>query len=179
MSQLNLHQLFPGLIGVSESMQSVFQRSGEIARVEVPVLIQGEPGTGKELVAKSLHQMSARADHAFIAVNCAGLTDSLLGSQLFGHRRGAFTGAMHDQEGFFEAAEGGTLFLDEIGDMPLSVQTTLLRALQEGEIIRLGGIPAQESQCPCDRRHQSEFTAFSQKGCVSIRFVVPDQGSLG
>jgi transcriptional regulator with PAS, ATPase and Fis domain len=136
--QLIGHVHFEKLIGKSPAMQDLYQKIQEIAPVDVPVLIQGETGTGKELVAQALHRLSARKDKAFVAVNCAGLTDSLLGSQLFGHKRGAFTGAVNDHEGYFEAAEGGILFLDEIGDMPLTTQTTLLRALQEGEIIRLG-----------------------------------------
>lgn len=136
--QLIGHAHFEKLIGKSPAMQVLYQKIQEIAPVDVPVLIQGETGTGKELVAQALHRLSARKDKAFVAVNCAGLTDSLLGSQLFGHKRGAFTGAVSDHEGYFEAAEGGILFLDEIGDMPLTTQTTLLRALQEGEIIRLG-----------------------------------------
>ena len=136
--QLIGHAHFEKLIGKSPAMQDLYQKIQEIAPVDVPVLIQGETGTGKELVAQALHRLSARKDKAFVAVNCAGLTDSLLGSQLFGHKRGAFTGAVSDHEGYFEAAEGGILFLDEIGDMPLTTQTTLLRALQEGEIIRLG-----------------------------------------
>ncbi len=129
---------FEKLIGKSPPMQDLYRRIQEIAPVDVSVLIQGETGTGKELVAQALHQLSERKDKPFVAVNCAGLTDSLLGSQLFGHKRGAFTGATSDHEGFFEAAEGGMLFLDEIGDMPLATQTTLLRVLQEGEIMRLG-----------------------------------------
>jgi transcriptional regulator with PAS, ATPase and Fis domain len=136
--QLIGHAHFEKLIGKSPAMQVLYQKIQEIAPVDVPVLIQGETGTGKELVAQALHRLSTRKDKAFVAVNCAGLTDSLLGSQLFGHKRGAFTGAVSDHEGYFEAAEGGILFLDEIGDMPLTTQTTLLRALQEGEIIRLG-----------------------------------------
>jgi len=136
--QLIGHAHFEKLIGKSPAMQDLYQKIQEIAPVDVPVLIQGETGTGKELVAQALHRLSARKDKAFVAVNCAGLTDSLLGSQLFGHKRGAFTGAVSDHEGYFEAAEGGILFLDEIGDMPLTTQTTLLRTLQEGEIIRLG-----------------------------------------
>jgi transcriptional regulator with PAS, ATPase and Fis domain len=136
--QLIGHAHFEKLIGKSPAMQDLYQKIQEIAPVDVPVLIQGETGTGKELVAQALHRLSARKDKVFVAVNCAGLTDSLLGSQLFGHKRGAFTGAVSDHEGYFEAAEGGILFLDEIGDMPLTTQTTLLRALQEGEIIRLG-----------------------------------------
>ena len=129
---------FFDLVGKSSVMMDVYQRIQDIAPVEAPVVIEGETGTGKELVARALHQASPRKDAPFIAVNCAGLTDSLLGSQLFGHKRGAFTGATHDHQGFFEAANSGTLFLDEIGDMPLSIQTTLLRVLQEKEIVRLG-----------------------------------------
>lgn len=129
---------FHNLVGKCPAMRLVYERIRDIAVVDVPVLIDGETGTGKELVARALHQLSPRHDHPFLPVNCAGLTDSLLGSQLFGHKRGAFTGATSDHEGFFEAAGGGTLLLDEIGDMPLSIQTTLLRVLQEGEIIRLG-----------------------------------------
>ena len=136
--QLIGHASFEKLIGKSPAMQDLYRRIQEIAPVDVSVLIQGETGTGKELVAQALHQLSDRKDKPFVAVNCAGLTDSLLGSQLFGHKRGAFTGATNDHEGFFEAAEGGMLFLDEIGDMPLATQTTLLRVLQEGEIMRLG-----------------------------------------
>ncbi len=129
---------FEKLIGKSPAMQDLYQKIQEIAPVDVPVLIEGETGTGKELVAQALHRLSTRKGMPFVALNCAGLTDSLLGSQLFGHKRGSFTGAVSDHEGFFEAAEGGILFLDEIGDMPLTIQTTLLRVLQEGEIIRLG-----------------------------------------
>lgn len=129
---------FQNLIGKSPAMRALYERIRDIAVVDAPVLIDGDTGTGKELVARALHQLSPRHDHPFLPVNCAGLTDSLLGSQLFGHKRGAFTGATSDHAGFFESAEGGTLLLDEIGDMPLPIQTTLLRVLQEGEIIRLG-----------------------------------------
>lgn len=129
---------FHDLVGKCPAMRMVYERIRDIAVVDVPVLIDGETGTGKELVARAVHQLSPRHDHPFLPVNCAGLTDSLLGSQLFGHKRGAFTGATSDHAGFFESAEGGTLLLDEIGDMPLPIQTTLLRVLQEGEIIRLG-----------------------------------------
>ena len=136
--ELSKASRFYDLVGKSRAITDIYKRIEDIAPVEATVLIEGETGTGKELVARAIHQASPRRDGPFIAVNCAGLTDSLLGSQLFGHRRGAFTGATHDHQGFFEAAQAGTLFLDEIGDMPLSIQTTLLRVLQEKEIVRLG-----------------------------------------
>jgi transcriptional regulator with PAS, ATPase and Fis domain len=129
---------YQDLVGKSHSMQLIFQQIQDFARVDSTVLIEGETGTGKELVARAIHQASHHKDHPFVAVNCAGLTESLVASQLFGHRRGAFTGAVSDQKGLIEAAEGGTLFLDEIGDIPLTVQTSLLRVLQEREITRLG-----------------------------------------
>ncbi len=129
---------FGRLVGKSAGMEQVFRLIDDVARVDTTVLIEGDTGTGKELVARSIHESSNRRHGPFVAVNCAGLTDSLLASQLFGHRRGAFTGAIEDREGFFEAASGGTVFLDEIGDIPMNVQTSLLRVLQEREIIRVG-----------------------------------------
>ncbi len=127
-----------GIVGRSTVMHLVYKQIRDVARVDATVLIEGETGVGKELVARAIHRGSRRADHPFVAVNAAGLSESLLASQLFGHRRGAFTGAVDDQKGVFEAANGGTLFLDELGDMPPSVQTSLLRVLQEREITRLG-----------------------------------------
>ncbi len=129
---------FHDLLGKSKAMQQVYQQIRDVARVDSTVLIEGETGTGKELVARAIHAASHRKVKPFIAVNCAGLTESLLSSQLFGHRRGAFTGAIEDQQGFLEAANHGTLLLDEIGDIPISVQNQLLRVLQEREIVRLG-----------------------------------------
>ncbi len=129
---------FHGMLGKSHAMQQVFQQIDEVARVDWTVLIEGETGTGKELVARAIHQSSHRSAGPFVAVNCAGLTDSVLTSQLFGHKKGAFTGAVADHKGLFEEAGGGTIFLDEIGDIPERVQTNLLRVLQEREIMRLG-----------------------------------------
>jgi PAS domain S-box-containing protein len=129
---------FHDLLGRSKAMQLVYQQIRDVARVDSTVLIEGETGTGKELVARAIHFTSHRKHKPFVAVNCAGLTESLLGSQLFGHKRGAFTGAVEDHQGLFEAANGGTLFLDEIGDIPMTLQNQLLRVLQEREIIRLG-----------------------------------------
>ncbi len=129
---------FHDLLGKSKAMQLVYQQIRDVARVDSTVLIEGETGTGKELVARAIHSSSHRKNKPFIAVNCAGLTESLLSSQLFGHKRGAFTGAIEDHQGLLEAANGGTLLLDEIGDIPLTVQNQLLRVLQEREITRLG-----------------------------------------
>ncbi len=129
---------FQDLIGKSEPMVRVYEQIREAAQVDSTVLIEGETGTGKELVARAIHFSSRRKHKPFIALNCAGLTDSLLGSQLFGHRRGAFTDAVEDHKGLFQAADGGTIFLDEVGDIPPNVQTSLLRVLQEREIVRLG-----------------------------------------
>ena len=129
---------FHDLVGKSPTMLRTYQLVRDVAQVDTTVLIEGETGTGKELIARAIHFSSARKQKPFIAANCAGLTDSILTSQLFGHKRGSFTGAVNDQQGLFEAAEGGTLFLDEIGDIPPPVQTALLRVLQEKEITRLG-----------------------------------------
>ena len=126
------------MVGESKIMRALYRQIQAVAGVDWTVLIEGETGVGKELVARSIHHTSRRSDSPFIAINCAALTESLLNSQLFGHRRGAFTGAMNDREGVFESASGGTLFLDEIGDLPLSMQTSLLRVLQEKEIVRIG-----------------------------------------
>ncbi|HET9880137.1 MAG TPA: sigma 54-interacting transcriptional regulator, partial [Candidatus Binatia bacterium] len=135
----NLRRLLDGraqfhdLLGKSKAMQQVYRQIRDLSQVDSTVLIEGETGTGKELAARAIHASSHRKDKPFIAVNCAGLTESLLSSQLFGHRRGAFTGAIDDQQGFLEAANRGTLLLDEIGDIPIAVQNQLLRVLQERE----------------------------------------------
>jgi DNA-binding NtrC family response regulator len=126
------------LVGESPALLAVIDRLDRLAPGDLPVLILGESGTGKELAAKRLHRLSARAGRPFVAVNCAALSETLLLSDLFGHVRGAFTGADRDRKGVFETAHGGTVFLDEIGDLPLAAQGMLLRTLQEGEIRRLG-----------------------------------------
>lgn len=136
--QLDDRAAFHNILGKSKSMQQVFQFIRDVAGVDSIVLIEGETGTGKELVARAIHECSRRRDGPLVALNCAGLPEELAASQLFGHRRGAFTGAMDDQQGLFEAASGGTLFLDEIGDLPSRVQTTLLRVLEERSVRRLG-----------------------------------------
>jgi DNA-binding NtrC family response regulator len=132
------HDSFHGLFGASSAMRSVFDEISRLARVDSTVLIEGETGTGKERVARAICQASARAGKAFITVNCAALTETLAASELFGHKRGAFTGALSDHNGVFEAAGGGVIFLDEIGDIPKSQQPFLLRVLEEREVTRVG-----------------------------------------
>ena len=136
--QLDEHAAFENILGKSKPMRQVFQLIQDVARVDSTVLIEGETGTGKELVARAIHHCSPRRERAFLALNCAGLSEELAAGQLFGHRRGSFTGAVDDQRGLFEAASGGTLFLDEIGELPVRVQTTLLRVLEENAVLRLG-----------------------------------------
>ena len=129
----------PGLIGTSASMQKIYKLVGQVARSDATVLLVGESGTGKELIARAIYANSPRAARPYVAINCAAIPDTLLESELFGHERGAFTGALTQRIGKFERADGGTIFLDEIGDMPLALQAKLLRILQNGEFQRLGG----------------------------------------
>ena len=127
------------IVGDSRSLRRVLAQVDRVAVTDATVLISGETGTGKELVARALHRRSHRASHPFVGVNCAALPASLIASELFGHEKGAFTGAVARRVGRFELADGGTLFLDEVGDLPPEVQVALLRVLQEGEIQRVGG----------------------------------------
>ena len=127
------------IIGESQAMQNVFRAIGKLSNTIATVLIQGESGTGKELIAKSLHKNSPRHDMPFIALNMADIPKELVESELFGHEKGSFTGAVDKRVGRFEQANGGTLFLDEIGDMPLESQTRLLRVLSNKEFYRVGG----------------------------------------
>jgi two-component system, NtrC family, response regulator PilR len=126
------------LVGESNAMRQVKERIGKVARSMAPVLVRGESGTGKELVARAIHACSHRADGPFVAVNCSAIPESLLEAEFFGARKGSYTGAHQDREGYFQAARGGTLFLDEIGDLPLPMQSKLLRAIQERQVRSLG-----------------------------------------
>jgi len=129
---------FDRMVGQSKAMQAVFELAKKVARHNTTVLITGESGTGKELIARGIHFYSERADGRLIPVNCGGIPENLLESEMFGYKKGAFTGADRDKAGLFEAAEGGTLFLDEIGELPLSLQVKLLRVLQESEVRPVG-----------------------------------------
>ena len=128
------------LVGRSESMQQVHAMVAKVARSMAPVLVHGESGTGKELVARAVHELSSRGAGPFIAVNCGAIPENLLEAEFFGYRKGAFTGAAEDREGFFQAAQGGTLFLDEIGDLPLAMQSKLLRVIQERAVRPIGAV---------------------------------------
>jgi two-component system response regulator HydG len=129
---------FGNIVGSSPQMMDILNTLRLLAPSDLPVLILGESGTGKELLASALHQNSRRADKRFVAINCAGLSETLLEDELFGHVKGAYTGATAERPGRFEHADGGTMFLDEVGDMPLAMQAKLLRVLENGEVVRVG-----------------------------------------
>ena len=135
------------IIGTSDEMAKVFKMVDRVAESDATILIQGESGTGKELIAREIHYRSKRANGPFVSINCGAIPRDLLESNLFGHVKGSFTGAVRDSAGLFQVAEGGTFFLDEIGDMPHATQVKLLRALQEREIIPVGGTSAVKIDC--------------------------------
>ncbi len=139
LSKVQAKELFPRIIGQSQVIRDLLTQMLKVAPTDATVLIQGESGTGKELVATSIYEHSRRKDGPFIKLNCVAIPEGLLESELFGHEKGAFTGAVAQKKGKFELADGGTIFLDEIGDMPLSTQAKILRVLQEQEFERVGG----------------------------------------
>jgi formate hydrogenlyase transcriptional activator len=136
--QIDRDSMFEDIVGSSEALRKVLRQVGKVASSDSTVLVLGETGTGKELIARAIHKRSRRAERAFIGVNCAAIPPSLIASELFGHEKGAFTGAIQRRTGRFESANGGTIFLDEVGDLPAEVQIALLRVLQEREIERVG-----------------------------------------
>src|SRR5271155_5499655 len=145
--RLKKKHAYHNLVGRSPGMGEVFERVARVASSSCNVLVTGETGTGKELVAEAIHLSDVTRDGALVAVNCAALPEPLLESELFGHERGAFTGADRQKKGRFELADGGTLFLDEIGEMPLGMQAKLLRVLQDGRFERVGGTDSIQTNC--------------------------------
>ena len=139
--EINRASMFEEIVGSSPAIQAVLVEIHKVAPTDSTVLITGETGTGKELIARAIHKRSARSGRAFVTVNCAAVPTSLIASELFGHERGAFTGALQRRQGKFELADGGTIFLDEIGELPEDTQLALLRVLQEREFERVGGGP--------------------------------------
>jgi DNA-binding NtrC family response regulator len=133
-------QRVPYIVGKSEAMRPVLETIKQISTSETNVLVLGESGSGKELVAKAIHNLSPRSEKRFVAFNCGSFTEELMANELFGHEKGAYTGAVGEKAGLVEAADGGTIFLDEVGDMPLSMQVKLLRVIQEKEFLRVGGV---------------------------------------
>ena len=154
-----------GIIGSCEPMQLLFRKISKVAPTDATVLIQGESGNGKELVARALHSQSRRANNPLISVNCAAIPETLIESELFGHEKGAFTGATAQRQGLVEAADGGTLFLDEIGELPLEAQARLLRVLQEGEIRRVGSVQSHKVNVrlvAATHRHLKELASMGE-----------------
>src|SRR5713101_2908460 len=145
--------MFEEILGTSQALQAVVSRVVKVAPTDSSVLITGETGTGKELIARAIHKRSTRSQRAFVGVNCAALAPSLISSELFGHERGAFTGATQRRLGRFELANGGTIFLDEVGELPADIQVALLRVLQEREFERVGGTQSiQIGRASCRER---------------------------
>jgi DNA-binding NtrC family response regulator len=166
------------LLGESRPIRELRKLLGKLAPTESPVLIRGESGTGKELVARTLHRQSQRHDQPFVAINCGAIPEHLIQSELFGHEKGAFTGAHQRKVGRIEAAHGGTLFLDEIGDLPLELQANLLRFLQEKHIERVGGTQPIPWMCGCWPRPTSTWKRPSSRA-FPRRPVLPPQRVAG
>ena len=164
-----------GIIGESAAIQEVLVKIEQMAPVSSTVLIQGESGTGKELVAKALHDLSPRRGKPFIAVNCAALPETLLESELFGHEKGAFTGAAERRLGRFELADTGTIFLDEIGEIPPATQVKLLRVLESRTFFRVGGVQPIKVDVRVDRGHQPAAPRRGGPGRVPRRPLLPAQ----
>ena len=163
------------LLGESEVMRGIRSKIDKVARSQAPVYISGESGSGKELVARLIHQQSSRSDKSFVAINCGAIPLELMESEFFGHKRGSFTGAVTDKNGLFQAAEGGTLFLDEVADLPLSLQVKLLRAIQEKKIRPVG----EQQEIPVDIRLLSashrNLADMVLAGHFQTRLVLPNQ----
>ena len=166
---------FQGMLSKNPKMHEIFDLIETVAESDANVLIEGESGTGKELVARAIHRLSVRAGKPFLGVNCASLNENLMESELFGHVRGAFTGAVKDRMGRFEMAEGGTLFLDEVSEIGLHLQAKLLRVVQEREYQRVGRNGRPEGECPDPLRHQQATEGAHRGANVPGRPVLPPE----
>ena len=164
---------FQGMVGRSPRMLEVFSKVRRVAPLFQTALITGPTGTGKELIARALHNLSPRSREKFVVCNCSALTETLLESQLFGHVKGSFTGAIRDRAGLFEYANRGTLFLDEIGELSLPAQAKLLRVLQNQELQRVGFPRHQHGRCACDCGHKSECSRTGGERQVPRRPFLP------
>ena len=138
MVEINKMKKNAGIVGNSDAIQQVLEMVAQVGPVDISVLITGDSGTGKEMVAKAIHSVSRRSNYPLLIVNCGAIPAGIIESELFGHKKGAYTGATEDRKGYFEAANKGTIFLDEIGETPLETQVKLLRVLESGEFIRVG-----------------------------------------
>ena len=170
------HTASQHFIARSEAMQEVLELAARVAPIDTTVLVYGESGTGKEFIVRMIHEQSPRAAAPFVSINCAALTETLLESELFGHVRGAFTGASRDKAGLFEVAGTGTIFLDEIGEVAPTIQAKLLRALQEREIRRVGAERTITGQRPCGGGDESRSEGSGCEGDVSRRPLLPAGG---
>ncbi len=159
-------------LGRSPSMQDIVKMIMKVAPTPTTVLISGESGVGKEVVARTIHANSSGKDNVFLPVNCSAIPENLLESQLFGHMKGSFTGAVNSQEGLFQRARGGTIFLDEIGEMPLSLQPKLLRVLEEKTVLPVGFDDTGKSKCAHSRRIQSRPQSGSRSGTIPGRSLL-------
>src|SRR6201991_525584 len=153
-----------GIIGNSPALNFALQVAVQVATTDLTVLIHGESGVGKEVFSNIIHSLSARKHNPFIAVNCGAIPEGTIDSELFGHEKGSFTGAVESRKGYFETVNGGTIFLDEIGEMPLGTQARLLRALETGEFIRVGSSKVQKTDVRVIAATNRELLEFTQKG---------------
>ena len=173
--ELGIRYKYDSMIGKSKPMQDVYALLDKIKNSESTVLIQGENGTGKELIAKAIHYNSPRKDNIFVTQNCSAFNDNLLDSELFGHVKGSFTGAVKDKKGLFEVADGGTFFLDEIGDTSPSMQVKLLRVIQEGTFIPVGATEPKKVDVRILAATNKDLKDMVEKGTVPRRPLLSNQ----
>ena len=177
--QLQQRYSFEGIVGRSRAMRDLFQTLETVARTASTILITGETGTGKEVVARAIHHASPRRAQRFVALNCSAIPENLLEAEIFGHVRGAFTGAIGSRQGRLEQAHRGTLFLDEVGTMSMPLQMKLLRVLQEREFERVGDIADDQGRRARDRRHQRRPRADGRRGQLPRGSLLPAERDPG